>query len=188
MDKPIKGHNNLMLGTEKIGKLMWKFSIPAIISGLVGAGYNIVDQIFIGHGIGDLGMAATNIAFPLVTISTAFALLFGVGGASNFNLNMGRGKPDVASKSVGNAISWMVLSGIAVSIIAIIINNTFVNAVFLYLPIIFSDDVKYICKNTVIGNCIESSICEYINPSKGSDTKNIIIVDITNVATTANLL
>ena len=115
-----QGPKNPALGTEKIGKLIWKYSIPAIISGLVSAAYNIVDQIFIGQGIGDLGMAATNVAFPLVTISTALALLFGVGGAANFNLSMGRGNSDDASKIAGNALSWMVLSGVAVGLIAII--------------------------------------------------------------------
>ncbi|MDL2318454.1 MATE family efflux transporter [Eubacteriales bacterium OttesenSCG-928-A19] len=112
--------DNSLLGTEKIGKLMWKFSVPAIISGLVSAAYNIVDQIFIGQGVGELGMAATNVAFPLVTISTALALLFGVGGASNFSLSMGRGEPEKASKIAGNALTWMVLSGVVVGIIAIV--------------------------------------------------------------------
>lgn len=115
-----QGRKNPALGTEKIGKLIWLYSIPAIISGLVSAAYNIVDQIFIGQGIGELGMAATNVAFPLVTISTALALLFGVGGASNFNLSMGRGNSEEASKIAGNALSWMVLSGVAVGLIAII--------------------------------------------------------------------
>lgn len=116
----IPKRGNPLLGTEKIGKLMWKYSIPAIISGLVNAAYNIVDQIFIGQGIGDLGMAATNVAFPLVTISTSLALLFGVGGASNFNLSMGRGESDEAGKIAGNAISWLILSGFTVGLIAII--------------------------------------------------------------------
>lgn len=116
----IPSRGNPVLGTEKIGKLIWKFSVPAIISGLISAAYNIVDQIFIGQGIGDLGMAATNVAFPLVTISTALALLFGVGGASNFNLSMGRGNSEKAGKIAGNALNWMVLSGVAVGIIAIV--------------------------------------------------------------------
>lgn len=116
----MQGRGGPVLGTEKIGKLMWKFSITAIISGLVSAAYNIVDQIFIGQGVGELGMAATNVAFPLVTISTALALLFGVGGASNFNLSIGRGKLEEASKIAGNALNWMVLSGTTVGIIAIV--------------------------------------------------------------------
>lgn len=91
------------LGTGNLRTLIWKFSVPAIISGLVSAAYNIVDQVFIGQGVGDLGMAATNVAFPLVTISTALALLFGVGGAAQFNLSMGRGNPEAASVAAGNA-------------------------------------------------------------------------------------
>lgn len=116
----MQSRKNPALGTERIGNLIWKYSVPAIISGVVSAAYNIVDQIFIGQGIGDLGMAATNVAFPLVTISTALALLFGVGGASNFNLSIGRGKSEEASKIAGNALCWMILSGIAVGIIALI--------------------------------------------------------------------
>ena len=70
------------LGCAPVGSLIAKFAIPAIISMLVNALYNIVDQIFIGQGVGMLGNAATNIAFPVTTISTAAALLLGIGGAS----------------------------------------------------------------------------------------------------------
>lgn len=115
-----RSQQSLSLGQENIRTLIWKFSIPAIISGLVSAAYNIVDQIFIGWGVGDLGMAATNVAFPLVTISTSLALLFGVGGASNFNLSMGRGNKEEASRIAGSALSWMVLSGVAVAVLAIL--------------------------------------------------------------------
>ena len=80
------------LGIAPTGRLLAKFTIPAIISMLVNALYNIVDQIFIGQGVGMLGNAATNIAFPVTTISTAAALLLGIGGASNYNLEMGAGK------------------------------------------------------------------------------------------------
>ena len=71
------------LETEKEGKLIAKFAIPAIISMLVSSLYNIVDQIFIGQGVGLLGNAATNIAFPVSIICTATALLLGIGSASN---------------------------------------------------------------------------------------------------------
>ena len=80
------------LGTAPIGGLILKFAIPAIISMLVSALYNIVDQIFIGQGVGMLGNAATNVAFPVTTIATALALLLGIGGASNYNLEMGAGR------------------------------------------------------------------------------------------------
>ena len=72
------------LGTAPVGGLIRKFAIPAIISMLVSAMYNIVDQIFIGQGVGMLGNAATNVAFPVTTIATAMALLLGIGGASNY--------------------------------------------------------------------------------------------------------
>ena len=74
------------LGVDPVGGLISKFAIPAIISMLVSALYNIVDQIFIGQGVGMLGNAATNVAFPITTIATALALLLGIGGASNYNL------------------------------------------------------------------------------------------------------
>ena len=66
-----------ILGKEKIGKLIRKFSIPCIISMLVNSLYNIVDQIFIGQGVGYLGNGATNVVFPLVMIGLAFSLMFG---------------------------------------------------------------------------------------------------------------
>ena len=82
------------LGSEPVGKLMVKFAIPSIVAMLVGALYNIVDQLFIGHAIGTLGNAATNIAFPFTTSCLALALLFGIGGASCFNLHLGRGNAE----------------------------------------------------------------------------------------------
>ncbi|MGM9676913.1 MAG: MATE family efflux transporter, partial [Butyricicoccus sp.] len=83
MENPLK--------TEKISRLLRNFAIPSIIAMLVSALYNIVDQIFIGQSIGELGNAATNVSFPLTTICIAISLLFGIGGASAFNLTMGRG-------------------------------------------------------------------------------------------------
>ena len=93
------------LGTAPVGGLIGKFAIPAIISMLVSALYNIVDQIFIGQGVGMLGNAATNVAFPVTTIATALALLLGIGGASNYNLEMGAGSSAnaVAIVVTGNA-------------------------------------------------------------------------------------
>ena len=78
------------LGNAAVSKLMVKFAVPSIVAMLVGALYNIVDQLFIGQAVGTLGNAATNIAFPLSTSCLSLALLFGIGGASCFNLQMGR--------------------------------------------------------------------------------------------------
>jgi putative MATE family efflux protein len=105
------------LGTAPIKSMIWKFAIPGIISSLVNAAHNIVDQIFIGWGgIGELGIAATNIAFPLATITTALATLFGMGGASRFSLFMGEGKPDEGRKALGNGLFLMVSCGLAIGI------------------------------------------------------------------------
>ena len=101
-----------ILGTEKIGKLIRKFSIPCIISLLVNSLYNIVDQIFIGHGVGYLGNGATNVVFPLTMICLAFALMLGDGSASYLSLKLGEKKKDEASKGVGNGIIISVIIAI----------------------------------------------------------------------------
>lgn len=100
------------LGYEKESKLIVNFAIPCIISMLVTALYNIVDQIFIGQGVGMLGNAATNIAFPLSMACTALSLLIGIGGATNFSLKLGAGESKKAAKYAGNAISMMVICGL----------------------------------------------------------------------------
>lgn len=99
------------LGSAPIGKLMVKFAVPSIVAMLVGALYNIVDQLFIGHAIGTLGNAATNIAFPFTTSCLALALLFGIGGASCFNLNLGKGNKEDAPYFVGNAVVMLIICG-----------------------------------------------------------------------------
>lgn len=103
--------NNNPLANQPIGKLMTKFAIPSIIAMLVSALYNIVDQFFIGQTVGTLGNAATNIAFPLAMSCTAIALLFGIGGASTFNLNMGRKNYEEAPYYIGNSFSMLVVCG-----------------------------------------------------------------------------
>lgn len=89
-----------------------------MIAMLVSSLYNIVDQIFIGQGVGMFGNAATNVAFPLVTVCTAIALLFGIGGAANFNLNMGAGKQEEAAKFVGNAVTLLLFGGVLLCVAA----------------------------------------------------------------------
>lgn len=106
------------LGSAPIGKLMVKFAVPSIVAMLVGALYNIVDQLFIGHAVGTLGNAATNIAFPFTTSCLALALLFGIGGASCFNLNLGKGNKEAAPYFVGNAVTLLVISGVVLMSVA----------------------------------------------------------------------
>lgn len=80
------------LGTASISSLLRQLAIPAVIANVVNALYNIVDQIFIGQGIGYLGNAATNVAFPVTTLCLALGLMIGLGAAARFNLELGRGK------------------------------------------------------------------------------------------------
>ena len=98
-----------ILGKEKIGKLIRKFSIPCIISLLVNSLYNIVDQIFIGWGVGYLGNGATNVVFPLTMICLAFALMFGDGSSAYLSLKLGEKKKDEAGKGVANGIALSVI-------------------------------------------------------------------------------
>ncbi|WP_173017096.1 MATE family efflux transporter [Suipraeoptans intestinalis] len=113
-------HTRNPLGEEKIGILMARFIFPAIISMLVSSLYNIVDQIFIGRGVGMLGNAATNIAFPVSIICTAVALLLGIGGASNYNLLMGAGRKEEASSVAGTSLSMLLFSGTVIAIITLV--------------------------------------------------------------------
>lgn len=102
---------------EKIYKLLLKFATPSIISILVGALYNIVDQIFIGEGIGIKGNAATNVAFPLTTICVSISLFLGLGGASSYSLLLGKGEKEKASNIIGNTISLAFIFSIILTII-----------------------------------------------------------------------
>ena len=109
--------NNNPLGTEPIGKLLKKFAVPSIISMLVMSLYNIVDQIFIGQKVGELGNAATNVAFPLTTLCLATALTLGIGAAAGFNLNMGAGDTKKAPYFIGNATTLMLTVGLVLAVI-----------------------------------------------------------------------
>jgi len=112
-----------ILGSEKIGKLIRKFSVPCILSLLVNSLYNIVDQIFIGQRVGYLGNGATNIIFPIVIVCLAVALMFGDGSAAFLSLKLGQKKSNEASKGVGNGIILSLFSSITICIIG-----------FLFLP------------------------------------------------------
>ena len=114
MQEEIKELNPLSY--KPVGKLLKSLAIPAIIANLVNALYNVVDQIFIGQGIGYLGNAATNIAFPIITICLAIGLTLGIGGASNFNLELGKGYPEKSKHTAGTAASTLIIIGIILCI------------------------------------------------------------------------
>ena len=99
----------LDLGTEKIPKLIKKFAIPCVISMIVAALYNIVDQIYIGWSdAGAFGNAATNIVYPFTVIALAFTLLLGDGGAALFSLSLGAKDKEKANKSIGNSLVMLI--------------------------------------------------------------------------------
>ena len=97
------------LACEPIGRLLARFAVPSIISMVVNALYNIVDQIFIGRGVGYQGNAATNLVFPLSVAALAAALLLGDGCAAYFSLKLGQGSRDEARRGVGSALVMMLI-------------------------------------------------------------------------------
>lgn len=105
------------LGTEPIGKLIFKYSIPTAFTLMVNYFYNIVDQIFIGQGVGVTGMAATNVSMPFITISSAAALLLGDGCAAGMSLNLGRKDQEEADRIVSHTITMLIVSGMILAIV-----------------------------------------------------------------------
>lgn len=100
------------LAYEDISKLLRGFAIPSITATLVSSLYNIVDQVFIGQGVGYLGNAATNVSYPLSTICLAISLLLGIGSAARFSLYLGKGEPDKAAQLAGNGVLLMAGAGV----------------------------------------------------------------------------
>lgn len=100
------------LAYEDISKLLRGFAISSITATLVSSLYNIVDQIFIGQGVGYLGNAATNVSYPLSTICLAISLLLGIGSAARFSLYLGKGEPDKAARLAGNGVLLMAGAGV----------------------------------------------------------------------------
>ena len=115
------------LGSLPINTLLPKFAIPSIVAYLVTSLYNIVDQIFIGQGVGYLGNAATNVAFPFTTVSTAIALMMGIGTAANFNLNLGAGNEERARRVAGTGLSCLALFSLTLGLIALFFRGPLLN-------------------------------------------------------------
>ena len=105
------------MGTRPLGGLLLSLAVPAIIANVVNALYNIVDQIFIGQGVGTLGNAATSVSFPLATICMAIGLMVGLGAASGFNLELGRKNEEKAKRTAGTAVGILVISGLVICVL-----------------------------------------------------------------------
>ena len=115
-------NSNQFLGTDRIGKLMLQYSVPCIISLLVGALYNIVDQLFIANAayLGSYGNAANTVVFPLTVVALAIAVMIGDGCCAFVSISLGKGKNDLAKKSVGNAIIMIICSSLVLTIIYLV--------------------------------------------------------------------
>lgn len=118
-------HSNQFLGTERIGKLMKQYAIPCIISLLVGALYNIVDQIFIANAsyLGSYGNAANTVVFPLTVVALAIAVMIGDGCCSFVSLSLGQKKAGIAKQSVGNSVVMTVVSSLILTAIYLIFDD-----------------------------------------------------------------
>lgn len=108
------------LGYEKISRLLRRFALPSVVAMLVSALYNIVDQMFIGNYVGILGNAATTVAFPLTTICLAISVLAGLGGASRFSIELGKGKKEEAANCIGNALGFALILSVCYAFLAFI--------------------------------------------------------------------
>ena len=118
------------LGVEKIAVLLRKFAIPSVVAMLVNAIYNVVDQLFIGNYVGELGNAATTVTFPITTLGIAMGLLIGQGGASKQNLELGAGNKKKAEQSVGNVVILGTVASTVLAIICLIILNPLLKKMF----------------------------------------------------------
>lgn len=118
-------NNQSYLATEKVGKLMQKYAIPCIISLLVGALYNIVDQIFIANAsyLGSYGNAANTVVFPLTVIALAIAVMIGDGCCAFVSLSLGKKMPKEAGKSVGNSVVLTVVLSVVLTAVYLIFSD-----------------------------------------------------------------
>ena len=107
--------------SEPIGKLILRFAIPSVIALLVNSLYNIVDQIFIGWGVGYLGNGATNVVFPITIVALALSMMIGNGGAAFLSLKLGEGERRAAQKGVGNAVALSVVVSVVLTAVFLLL-------------------------------------------------------------------
>lgn len=174
------------LGEESIGKLLLKYSIPAIIGMMVNALYNIVDRMFIGRipDIGSLALTGVGITMPIMSILLAFGMLIGIGSTANISLNLGRGKREVAERLIGGAVTLSIIVGISITIIGLIFLNPILNifgasenTLFYakqYITVILSG-----CTFNILSFALNSTVRADGNPKMASFT--MIVGCLTNV-------
>lgn len=114
---------NNYLGTEKLGKLLKQFAVPCIFSLIISCLYNIVDQIFVGNGVGYLGNAATGVIFPITVVGWGASLLFGDGAAAALSVSLGRNETENIHRNVGNSILGSFLSGAVIIAVSYLLGD-----------------------------------------------------------------
>ena len=119
--------NDSELGSAPLMPLIAKYAVPSIISMLVGALYNLTDQIFIGRIVGVVGNAASNVVFPTTTLSTAISMLLGIGTAANFNISQGAGKIDEAKKYVYTGLTLTAIIGALTGTLVFLFRSQIIN-------------------------------------------------------------
>ena len=110
----------LALGTQPVGRLLWQYALPGVIAMTASSLYNMVDSIFIGHGVGPMALAALGISFPLMNIGAAFGAAVGIGGSTLMSLRLGQRQYDKANNVLGNMVALNIITGLLVGIVSII--------------------------------------------------------------------
>jgi len=116
------------LANEPVGKLLVKFSIPAIVGMLINVLYNIVDRIFIGQGVGPLAISGVGLTLPFMTIIMAFGMLVGIGGGALISIRLGEGNRDEAEKLLGNAFTWLIIVSAVVTAAGLMLTDPLLKA------------------------------------------------------------
>ena len=110
----------LALGTQPVGKLLWQYALPGVIAMTASSLYNMVDSVFIGHGVGSMALAALGISFPFMNIGAAFGAAVGVGGSTLMSLRLGQRQYNKANHVLGNMVALNIITGLLVGIVSII--------------------------------------------------------------------
>ena len=178
-------NTNQFLGTKRVGKLMRRYAVPCIISLLVGALYNIVDQIFIANAsyLGSYGNAANTVVFPLTVVALAIAVMIGDGCCAFVSISLGKGKVGEARKSVGSAVVLSVASSLVLTALYLIFADAIISMFGgTVLNIILDPIFIFECKwgmmgaavATVLGQIVTAALAVWylcrmktVNPEKG---------------------
>jgi len=119
-ERSTRNDRTAQLGTASIGRLLLRFSVPAIVGMLVQSLYNVVDRIFIGNGVGPLGLAGATVSFPFMLVFMAFGMLVGIGGGSLLSISLGEGKKDFAESVLNNAFVLIILVSAVLTVVGLL--------------------------------------------------------------------